>query len=253
MAALTGRDRLSVLAGLAGVVVLSWAYLLVAAAEMGGMADATAMIESRPWSGAYFALMFLMWSVMMVAMMLPSAAPMVLLYAAVVRKLAPDQHAGASVGAFVLGYAVAWTAFGLGATGLQWILEKVALVSAAMVTSSAVLGGLLLVAAGIYQWTPAKEACLKHCRAPLGFLSQHWRAGPGGALRMGVAHGGYCIGCCWLLMGLLFVGGVMNLLWVAAIAIFVLLEKTLPWGSASGRVAGGLLVIAGGAVIAGAA
>ena len=244
-------DRLRLVVGVGCIVLLAWTYLFLLARDTGdaSMAQMAAMSQMAAWRPVDFALMFLMWVVMMVAMMLPSALPMILLYAAVVRRLSPTLPTGALTGAFVSGYVIAWTAFSVAATALQWALEHIALLSPAMVSSSTLLGGLLLVVAGVYQWTPAKDVCLKHCQAPLVFITTHWRPGVGGALRMGVAHGLFCIGCCWAIMGLLFVGGVMNLLWVAAIAVFVLVEKAAPFGRATGRVAGALLVLAGAYVL----
>ncbi len=245
---LVKRDRAVVLAGLAGVTGLAWAYLFITAAERGGPMDAGALVAAmqiKPWTGLDFLLMFLMWAVMMVAMMLPSAAPMILLFAAIRRKQAAQGRTFAPVGAFVAGYLAVWSAFSLGATLLQWGLEQAALLSPMMVGTSPLLGGGLLVVAGLYQWSPLKQACLRHCRSPIHFIVHHRREGPGGAFVMGLEHGAFCVGCCWLLMGLLLVGGVMNLLWVAAIAVFVLLEKVLPFGARGGRVTGALLVLAG--------
>jgi predicted metal-binding membrane protein len=244
------RDRAAVLAGLAGVTLLSWAYLVLLARRMGAMSGMDAM-RLAPWTPADFLLMFLMWAVMMVGMMVPSAAPMALVYAAVARKA---ERQGASVApafVFVAGYVAVWTLFSLGATLAQWGLERLALLSPAMVATSPLLGGSLLVFAGIYQLTPAKDACLRHCRAPAHFFARHWRPGTMGAFRLGLTHGAFCLGCCWLLMGLLFFGGVMNLLWIAAITLFVLLEKLLPAGLAVGRLAGLALVALGAVVVAG--
>ncbi len=249
---LVKRDRAVVLAGLAGVTGLAWAYLFITAAEMGGPMDAGALaaaMQIKPWTGLDFLLMFLMWAVMMVAMMLPSAAPMILLFAAIRRKQAAQGRTFAPVGVFVAGYMAVWSAFSLGATLLQWGLEQAALLSPMMVGTSPLLGGGLLVVAGLYQWSPLKQACLRHCRSPIHFLVHRRREGPGGAFVMGLEHGAFCVGCCWLLMGLLLVGGVMNLLWVAAIAVFVLLEKVLPFGARGGRVTGALLVLAGSFVL----
>jgi len=189
--------------------------------------------------------MFVMWAVMMAAMMTPSAAPMILLYAAITRKTRAEGRPVAHSGAFASGYLATWTAFSALATVLQWGLEQAALLSPMMAGTSPYLGGVILIAAGTYQMTPLKHACLKHCRSPVHFLVGHWRKGAGGAFRMGLNHGFYCVGCCWVLMALLFVGGVMNLLWIAALAGFVLLEKIVPHGVLVGRVAGGLLIIAG--------
>ncbi len=237
------RDRAIVLAGLIGVTALAWVYLYAMAAEMGG--DTMAALQVRPWGGLDFLLMFLMWAVMMVAMMVPGAAPMILLFAAVNRKQRERGRPFAPVGAFVAGYIAVWSAFSAVATLSQWGLEQAALLSPMLVGASPLLGGGLLIVAGIYQWTPLKHACLKHCRSPLHFLTHGMRKGTGGAFVMGLEHGAFCVGCCWVLMGLLFVGGVMNLLWVAAIAAFVLLEKVVTHGLLAGRLSGALLVLAG--------
>jgi predicted metal-binding membrane protein len=235
-----------VLAGLAGVSTLAWVYLLLDVSRMHGMAmaDPRMLMAMKPWAVSDFVMMFLMWAVMMAAMMLPSVAAAVLVYAAVLGRLSPQQPHARSVAAFVLGYLLVWTAFSLGATVLQWGLDRVALLSSTLVVSSPYLGGTLLIAAGLYQITPLKRACLEHCQSPLTYLAQHWAHGVSGALRVGSGHGLYCIGCCWAIMGLLFVGGIMNLLWVAAIAVFILLEKLALLG---GRVG---LWLSGGAAIA---
>ena len=241
-AALAGvlqRDRAVTLASLVAVTALAWAYLVALAGDMG------AMPQVAPWTALDAAMMFVMWAVMMVGMMLPSAAPMILLYAAVSRKQRGRGQVFAPTGAFAAGYLVAWTLFSLAATALQWALEQAALLSPTMVGASAWLGGGLLIAAGVYQWTPLKHACLENCRSPVAFLSRIWRKGAGGAVAMGVHHGAYCVGCCWFLMALLFVGGVMNLLWVAAIAAFVLLEKIVPHGHLVSRASGAFLALAG--------
>jgi predicted metal-binding membrane protein len=239
------RERLVVLAGVVVVAALAWLYLIELATAMGGMAD---MMALKSWTLTDGALMFVMWAVMMLAMMLPSAAPMILLYALVWRKQRIEGSAYAPTGAFAAGYVAVWAAFSLLATALQWGLEQVALLSPAMVATSSLLGGAILIVAGVYQWTPYKHACLSRCRSPIYFLSRHWRSSTGGAFVMGVEHGAYCLGCCWVLMALLFVGGVMNLLWIAAIAFFVLIEKLLPHGNLVGR-AGGLAMIGAGIAI----
>ncbi|MEN8183293.1 MAG: DUF2182 domain-containing protein [Myxococcota bacterium] len=222
------RDRRAVLAALAGVTLLAWIYLVILAQRMGEMPGMEGMLALRPWTGLDFALMLLMWAAMMVGMMVPSAIPMVLVYAAVSQKAAGQGSPLPPTAIFASGYVVAWTLFSVGATFAQWGLERTALLSPSMVATSPTLGAALVVAAGLYQFTPAKQACLRHCRSPAHFISEHWKPGALGALRMGLEHGAYCLGCCWVLMGLLFFGGVMNLLWVAAITVFVLLEKLLP-------------------------
>jgi len=217
-------------------------------AGMGGLSMAPmkdAMTAVQPWTATEFGLRLAMWAVMMVAMMVPTAAPMTLLYAAVARKAAAQHSPLAPTSVFVTGYIAMWTMFSLVATIAQHALDQAALLSPMMVSTSAGFGAALLIAAGIYQLTPFKNACLRNCRAPAHFLSQYWRTGNLGAFRMGLRLGAYCVGCCWILMGLLFVGGVMNLLWIAAIAIFVLLEKTIPFGEVGGRIAGAAMILVG--------
>ena len=243
------RDRLVVLAGLGGVTVLAWLYLISLTTGMGigpgAMGEAMANARPTPWSGGDFALMVLMWSVMMLGMMLPGATPMILLFAMVNRQKREAGHPFVPTAAFALGYAGAWTAFSLFATIGQWALHSAALLSPMLVGTSAVLAGALFFAAGAYQLTPLKHACLKNCRSPLHFIMTRWRNGSGGALRMGFEHGAYCVGCCWFLMGLLFVLGVMNLLWVAALTVLVLVEKAAPRGEWTARVSGVAMLAAG--------
>jgi predicted metal-binding membrane protein len=186
-----------------------------------------------------------MWTVMMVAMMVPSAAPMILLFAAIHRRRPAQQPPAVPVAVFVAGYLVIWAVYAAGATLAQWGLHAAALLSPSMATTSAVLGGVLLVSAGVFQWTPLKRICLTNCRSPLSFLMTRWRDGKLGAFAMGVDHGRYCVGCCWMLMALLFVAGVMNLVWVAAIALMILLEKVVPGGERLGRLIGVALMGAG--------
>jgi predicted metal-binding membrane protein len=245
---LSVRDRIAVLVGLAGVAGSAWIYLLFDAARMHGMAmgDPVAATAMKPWTALDLSLLFLTWAVMMVAMMLPSVAAAVLTFAAISQRIAPRRPAARSVVSFVVGYLAVWTGFSLVATGLQWVLDRLVLLSPTMVASSPVLGGALLTIAGLYQLSPLKSACLEHCQNPLAYLAQHWRHGVVGALRMGLQHGLYCVGCCWAIMGLLFVGGVMNLLWVAALSMFVLLEKLALAGGGAGRWFSGLAAVAAG-------
>ena len=241
------RDRALVAAALAAVGLLAWGYIVYLAGSMGamdggGMATMAAMAGPRwaAWGVADFALMFLMWAVMMAAMMLPSAAPMLLTFAAVNRRRQESSSPFVPTGVFLGGYLLVWGGFSLAATGAQWGLNAAALLSPSMALAgfSPLLGGGLLLAAGIFQWTPLKQACLRQCRTPLGFLTADWREGRRGALAMGLHHGGYCLGCCWALMGLLFVLGVMNLLWIIALSALVLAEKALPGGLWVGCLAG---------------
>lgn len=242
------------MSGLAGVVVLAWAYIFYLASGMESMGTGmeVAMPHMRSWGPADFILLFIMWGVMMVAMMVPSAAPMVLMFATVNRRRRQRQGPFVPTGVFLLGYVVVWAVFSALATLAQWGLHSAALLSPMMVSTSPLLGGALLVSAGIFQLTPFKNACLTHCRSPLGFLLNDWREGTRGALNMGLHHGSYCVGCCWVLMSLLFVAGVMNLLWVAIIAAFVLVEKVAPAGHWVGRATGLLLMVWGAWMAAGA-
>ena len=251
------RDRAIVLAGLAVVTGLAWAYTLSGVgmehgAGMAGMAEGAgrAMLEPMPWTPSYAALMLAMWWVMMVAMMVPSAAPMVLLFAAVSRKQREAGNVHVPTAVFLSGYLTVWGLFSVLATGAQWSLEAVGL--APMMTGTAGrLGGAILIAAGLYQLTPIKQACLRHCRSPIMFLTQHWRPGWAGAWRMGLAHGAYCLGCCWFLMALLFVGGIMNVLWIAGLALYVLFEKTVPAGHWLSYASGAALILGGIVMVAG--
>lgn len=251
------RDRAVVGAALAGLVLLSWAYLLWLAggADMHARMDHGAMAEAAPelgrWSAAQFLAMLLMWSVMMVGMMTPSAAPMILIYARVARHASARGTPFAASAWFALGYFLAWTGFALAATALQWALERALLLAPMTASAGPLFGGALLVAAGLYQWTPLKDACLSQCQSPLLFIQRHggFRGESGAALKLGLRHGFYCIGCCWALMILLFVAGVMNLLWVAAIGALVLAEKLIP-GRLFQRLAGAALVAAGIALLA---
>jgi len=244
------RDRLLVGLALAGITALAWVYLLRMAVGMraavleADMHAAMGMSSTPGWGLAELFALFSMWSIMMVAMMLPSAAPVILLVVGTYRRRSgsPPHALTASFGA---GYVVAWAGFSAAAALFQTFLHQSALLSAGMVSRSTLFGGAVLLVAGVYQWLPIKNACLSHCRSPLGFLTHEWREGPGGAFIMGCRHGLFCVGCCWALMTLLFVAGVMNLLWVAAIAAFVLIEKIAPQGLRVGRATGLLLVFWG--------
>ncbi len=243
------RDRALVVSGLLLVVISCWAYLWMGAGSMQDMGGMLLPMGSDVWTPGYAVMMLTMWAVMMMAMMLPSAAPMLLLYGSIARTRHARGGQASASGIFALGYVAVWTVFSLLATGLQFGLERAALLSPMMETSSQVLAGAVLTVAGIYQWTPLKQACLRRCRSPLDFVLTHWREGSRGAFLMGLSHGMYCVGCCWLLMLLLFVGGVMNLAWIAGLAVFVLVEKLAPAGHWLGRFAGVLLIAWGVAVL----
>jgi predicted metal-binding membrane protein len=246
------RERAVVIAALAILTALAWMDLAWLADDMamGGMdmsgfrmipaGQGLMMPAGAPWQPIEFAYVFAMWAVMMIGMMTPSVAPMILIYARVGKQADMSGQPFAASAWFAAGYLVAWTAFSLAATFAQWALQRAALLTPMMESASNVLGGVMLIAAGVYQWTPVKEACLSYCQAPLTFIMRHggFRREATSALTLGFRHGLYCIGCCWAFMLLLFVGGVMNLLWIAALAMLVLFEKTVPFGKSVSRVAG---------------
>ena len=249
------RDRFIVAGALEIIIALSWGYVLWLAddMDMGGM-DMTGfrmipagmgimLPATAPWKAIEFAYVFAMWAVMMVGMMAPSAAPMILMYARVGRQGRPF----AATGWFATGYFLAWIGFSLVATLVQWAIERATLLDSRMASASNALGGIVLIAAGVYQWTPLKDVCLAQCQTPLQFLLRHggFRFDLKGCLVLGLRHGGYCVGCCWVLMVLLFVGGVMNVLWIALLALLVLLEKLTPFGRWVARAAGVACIVAG--------
>jgi predicted metal-binding membrane protein len=241
------NQRLVIAAALAAIVALSWLYLFDQAASMraamAGMDRNMAMPAKTP---VEFVLLFAMWWVMMAGMMLPGAAPMILTFATVNRGRRARAEPYVPTALFTAGYLVAWGGFSVAATIAQWGLERLALLSPMdMASDSRLLGGILFLATGVYQLTPLKHVCLRNCRSPLDFVLNHWRDGPGGALAMGMAHGLYCLGCCWILMLLLFVGGVMNLLWVAVLSVVVLAEKLFPGGPWLARLGGVALGVYG--------
>lgn len=261
------RHRAISIGALIVLILLAWAWLLSGAGmnmdrlaslapaspdpmvmpDMPGMAM-PGMDMAMPWTVARFALTFAMWWVMMIAMMLPSAAPTILLYARVATM-------GGATGrpftaSFLAGYLLVWGLYSLAAAALQMGLDRAALLAPReMVLQGRWLAGGLLIAAGLYQVSPLKTVCLRHCRNPAQFLSRHYRRGAAGALRVGLIHGSYCVGCCWLLMALLFVGGIMNLAWIALLTLAVALEKLLPYGRIVGIAAGAACVLWGGAML----
>ena len=253
------RDRVVVAVSLGLLTVVAWAYVLWLAddMDMSGMdMTGTRMMStalglvlpaSAPWRLVEFAFVFVMWLVMMVGMMAPSAAPMILMYARAGRHAAASGAPFAPAGWFVAGYFLAWTGFSLAATLVQWALERLALLNADMASASQVVGGVVLVVAGAYQWTPLKDVCLTQCQTPLGFLMRYggFRRDPLGSLQLGLRHGAFCVGCCWALMALLFVVGVMNVLWIALLAVLVLLEKVMPQGRLVARFAGAAFIASG--------
>ena len=211
---------------LLGISVAGWLFLAWLAVDMGTPFARLAMPMSRAWSAANVAAVWAMWSVMMLAMMLPSALPMILTFV----RMARGRREPGRARAFVAAYALTWVGFATAGTALQWLLQHSGLVDPMAVSRSTLLTVLLLLLAGLYQFSPLKRACLRSCRTPLGFLIGYWRAGVRGAFTMGLRHGALCLGCCWALMGLLFIGGMMNVAWVAALAIAVAVEKLAPGG-----------------------
>ena len=248
MEAILKRDRWIILAVLAATILPAWGYMVHEARGMNltGMCCCAGMKmsgpDTDPWSPATLAPLFLMWTEMMVAMMLPSATPMILMFAKVQRNRREQERPFVATGIFLLGYLVIWTAFSAVAAALQWVLHGQALLSPMMLSTTPWLGAALLIAAGIFQWTPLKNSCLTNCASPLSFLMTSWREGKWGAFAMGLKHGLQCAGCCWSLMLLLFVAGVMNVWWIAILTVLVLVEKVARRGLWIGKLAGVLFV-----------
>jgi predicted metal-binding membrane protein len=227
------------------IPVLSWVWIVAMARDMyGPMTGASAWMMTLHWDAPHLLLLWAMWTVMMTGMMLPSASPLILLYGAAARRSA-QRTATRQTYALAAGYLLAWAAFSLGATALQRVLASLLLVSPMMEAVNPRVSAILLLAAGVYQWTPLKRACLRQCQSPIGFLMGRWRKGSGGALRMGLEHGTFCVGCCWALMLLLFAGGVMNVLVIVGLTAFVAFEKLASIGRHGARITGGLMVAGG--------
>jgi predicted metal-binding membrane protein len=237
------HDRRVIAGALGFITLLAWIWLL----SGGGMDMPSSMdmnmVMPMDWTPLYALVVFVMWWVMMIAMMLPSAAPMILLFAMVNRCSRTLGAPYVPTAVFASGYLAAWGGFSLAATLAHWWLGQVAWLNMGMASANRWFSGVLLIAAGLYQLTPLKHACLRHCRGPIEFVTRHWRPGYAGALHMGLVHGAYCVGCCWVVMGLLFYGGVMNLYWIVGLAVLILLEKLLPAGARLGNISGmGFLV-----------
>ncbi|MBW2542246.1 MAG: DUF2182 domain-containing protein [Deltaproteobacteria bacterium] len=243
------RDRFVLLAGLLGISAIAWAYTISMSGDAGHAGHAAMLAQPRAWSGTDLALTFGMWTVMMLAMMLPTAAPMVLTLAKISRGQSASTDPVAPASGFVLGYALVMTAFSAVAACAQWGLHQASWTTMAGESTSRIFAGAVLLGAGAFQFSRLKEACLHRCRSPLWFLMTHWQPGAVGGIKMGIAHGRFCIGCCWALMALMFVGGSMNLLWTAGLAVFMLVEKALPAGRTLGRIAGAGLVVWGAGVL----
>ncbi len=256
---LAKNDRTVAALGLIAVTTASWVYLLAGAGmdmgmgatmPMDDMADMEMPMPGASWTLGYWILMLVMWWVMMAAMMLPSAAPMILLFATANRNAAHQNGQLVPTTIFVSGYLLVWGAFSLAATIAQSALTSAGMLDAMMRGNSLWLAGLLLIAAGAYQVTPIKDTCLRHCQSPARFVMRHWQPGPVGALKMGLTHGTFCLGCCGAMMALLFVGGVMNIVWIGGLALFVLVEKQAARWPHFNKVSGMALVVWGVALLA---
>jgi len=248
METMHAREQMMISAALVGITLIAWAYFLVPAPG-GEMGNAMTMSGGSGTGLSMLTANVMMWSVMMVAMMLPSASPMILMYTRMRQQRAVRRGVSVPTWVFIAGYLAVWVGFGVIAALMQWLLHQSALLSSAMGKVGPWLGGGLLVTAGVFQFSGLKDACMTRCRSPLSFLMTEWRDGVGGALMMGVRHGAFCTGCCWALMLLMFVGGVMNLLWMAALTVYFLAEKLLPYPAVVGRITGAVLAIAGGVVM----
>lgn len=255
--AILKRDRCIVSVALALVIVLTWAYTL-AGAGMGmnafemtrhSLMNMDGVMPVGEWDLAYVVLMLAMWWIMMIAMMLPSAAPTILLASALNRKSNAEKSPYGATGFFTAGYLIAWFFFSGIAVAAQWGLQETGHISSMLRSTSSNLTAGLLIIAGLWQFTPAKNACLRHCRTPVEFLTRRRRTGNDGAVIMGIEHGAYCLGCCWFLMALLFAGGVMNLYWIVGLAIYVFMEKLLPFGERIGKMTGAVLLAWGMSIL----
>ena len=217
------HDRLVISVVLAALTIVSWAQMVPPTGAPFGAE------RLMPCCGSRFGVAFSMWVVMMAGMMIPSVAPMVLTHAAIMRRRVSQGAPFVSSGLFLAGYLLAWSGFSAVAALAQWVLYRGALLDGRSLSIGPWAGGAVLLAAAIFQLSPAKDACLSQCRAPLGYFITEWREGSAGAVEMGLRHGIFCIGCCWLLMAVLFAVGIMNILWGAVITLFVVAEKVLPW------------------------
>jgi predicted metal-binding membrane protein len=253
VASLSRGDRILIITSITLTTVLAWTYLIHLGHQMSSQMESdrtmAVMGMTTEWTAADVGYTLAMWAVMMVGMMAPAAAPVMMLFAASKAKRAKPDAAPTTL-IFGLGYVAVWIFFSVAATFAQWALHHQAMLSSNMATSNLRLGGTVLIAAGLFQVTPWKNKCLAHCRSPLGFLMANWRDGALGSFEMGVRHGGYCLGCCWALMLVLFAVGVMNLVWVGVLTVFILIEKIAPGGTIAGRIAGAALILAGVVMIA---
>jgi len=246
------KDRFIAISALLVLCILAWLYIIYLNRQMLHMdMDAIffAMPMSSSWTVVDFILLFLMWFVMMIAMMTASVAPLILIFVMVNRKKKQEQNPFVPTGYLICGYFLIWGCFSLLATLLQWLLQKLSLLNTEMVTTNKILGGIVLIAAGLYQFSSLKRRCLNYCLNPINFIHNNWKEGKRGAFQMGIENGVYCLVCCWVLMILLFISGIMNLLWIALIALFVLIEKNFPNAKWISYIAGVALTVYGTIVL----
>ena len=242
------RDRLIIVIGLIAICLLSWMYIIYLYKQMYPMnmdAFLFAMPMTATWTLVDFSLLFLMWFVMMIAMMIPSVTPLILIFSMVNRKKKQNKNPFVSSYYLLAGYLIIWAVFSLLATLLQWFFQHLNWLNPDMVVTNKIVGGIILLLAGLFQFTPLKRQCLQYCQTPVSFIHTQWKEGKSGALKMGIKNGMYCLGCCWILMLLLFVSGIMNLLWIVLISLFVLTEKLLPRFTWISWLAGVLLILYG--------
>lgn len=242
------KDRLILIIALILLCAISWYYIIYLYNQMYPMnmdAFLFAMPMSPEWTLVDFALLFLMWFVMMIAMMIPSVAPLILIFSMVNRKSKQTANPFVPSHYLLAGYLIIWAIFSLLATVLQWLFQNLNWLNPDMVVTNKTVGGIILILAGVFQFTPLKRQCLKYCQTPVSFIHTHWKEGRAGALQMGIKNGMYCLGCCWVLMLLLFVSGIMNLLWIVLISLFVLIEKLFPRFKLVSWLAGAALILYG--------
>lgn len=251
--AVVRRDSTLVISSIASISLVAWLYLVFSHGATTSLHMGTAIARSAPgpWGVRDVVFTFAFWTLMMIAMMAPATIPLVFRFATIQRERAGQQSPLGRTGVFFLAYLLVWTAYSGLAAVCQWGLRSAALLSPMLVRAHPLVSGMLLLTAGVFQFTPLKDACLRRCRSPLGFFLNEWREGTRGAFFMGLKHGSTCVVCCWALMSLMFVVGVMNLLWMALLTVFVLVEKIAPGRRWVCRISGGLLLTWGVWMLAG--
>jgi predicted metal-binding membrane protein len=237
------HDRVAPLVVIVAIPLAAWTWIAAMARDMyGSMRGPSAWMMTPQWDGPHLLLLWTMWAVMMTAMMLPTATPLIVLYGTAARKSAETRNSARLVYVLAAGYVVVWSLFSIAATALQRVLASAGVLTPMMEVSTPIAGAVVLMVAGLYQLTPLKRACLRACRSPLGFMMQRWRGGVAGAFRLGLHHGAYCLGCCWALMLILFAGGVMNLAVIITLTLWVIVEKVAPFGERTAPISGVALI-----------